>query len=192
MAVRADTLEKIKIERVWEKVVSDDLSLNSALRNSGYKISFIPQCTVASFSNITFMPFITWATNQIALVRSYHRPLWNYALVAYGFFNTSFALGIASLILGLLFERVCLIPAFLLLLPTPLGIFGSKIRIDAFKQAMPDLKAEFERTSSGVNIASLIVPWIMTYSILKSTLTDEIEWRGRRYKLTGENKFAAS
>ena len=192
MAVRADTLRKIKIEQVWEKAVSDDLSLNSALRNFGYRISFIPQCTVATFSNITFTSFMRWTTNQITLVRAYHRPLWNYALVAYGFFNTSFVLGFISLIIALWFGPFWLIPASLLLLPTPLGIFGSKIRLGAFKQAIPDLKSEFERTSRGDYIASLIVPWVMTYSIFKSTFTNEIEWRGRRYRLIGANESATS
>jgi hypothetical protein len=33
--------------------------------------------------------------------------------------------------------------------------------------------------------ASFLVPWIMMYCMIKSSLTHEIEWRGRKYSLSG-------
>jgi cellulose synthase/poly-beta-1,6-N-acetylglucosamine synthase-like glycosyltransferase len=180
MATRADTLDKIKITEVWSTAVSDDLSLNTALREYGFKIFFLPQCMVASISNITFSNFIKWATNQTALVRAYYRRLWNYALAVFAFFNLTFTLGVGSALAGLLLGPAWLIPAFLLLLPSPIGVLRSKARSDLFKRLM---KTQFELASPLDCIASLIVPWIMSYCILKSSRIQEIEWRGNTYKL---------
>ncbi|HKM77043.1 MAG TPA: glycosyltransferase family 2 protein [Candidatus Bathyarchaeia archaeon] len=183
MAARADILHKIKIMDVWRTAVSDDLSLNAALREYGFRIFFLPQCMVASLSNITFPNFIKWATNQTALVRAYYRRLWNYALAVFAFFNITFALGLASALAGLLLTPNWFIPAFLLLLPSTIGVLRGKARIDLFKCVMPAMKSQFELTFRMDCIASLIVPWIMSYCILKSLRIKEIEWRGHTYKL---------
>jgi cellulose synthase/poly-beta-1,6-N-acetylglucosamine synthase-like glycosyltransferase len=183
MAARADILDKIKIAEVWSTAVSDDLSLNAALREYGFKIFFLPQCMVASISNIAFPNFIKWATNQTALVRAYYRRLWNYALAVFAFFNFTFALGVVSVLAGLLLKPTWFVPAFLLLLPSAIAVLRSKARSDLFKLVMPAMKSQFELTSRMDRIASLIVPWIMSYCILKSSRIQEIEWRGHTYKL---------
>jgi cellulose synthase/poly-beta-1,6-N-acetylglucosamine synthase-like glycosyltransferase len=183
MAARAETLEKIGIRQVWETAVSDDLSLNSSLRKYGYKTIFLPQCTVATRTEIDFRELIEWATNQTALVRAYNRPLWKYALLAYGFFNVTFMLGVISLILGILSAPAWMLPGILLVLPAPVGIFRSARRVGSFRRAIPTLEPEFDRTPTMSNISSLIVPWIMIICLLKSTRTNEIEWRGRKYRL---------
>ena len=183
MAARADILDKIKITEVWSTAVSDDLSLNAALREHGFRIFFLPQCMVASMSNITFPNFIKWATNQTALVRAYYRRLWNYALAVFAFFNIIFALGVTSLLAGFLLNPTWFIPAFLLLLPSTTSVLRSKARSDLFKHVMPAMQSQFELKSRMDRIASLIVPWIMSYCILKSSRIQEIEWRGHTYKL---------
>ena len=183
MATRAEILDKIKITEVWSTAVSDDLSLNAALREYGFRIFFLPQCMVASISNITFPNFIKWATNQTALVRAYYRRLWNYALAVFAFSNLTFALGVASVLAGLLLKPIWFIPAFLLLLPSTIGVLRSKARSKLFERVMPAMKSQFELASRMDCIASLIVPWIMSYCILKSSRIQEIEWRGHTYKL---------
>jgi cellulose synthase/poly-beta-1,6-N-acetylglucosamine synthase-like glycosyltransferase len=48
IAIRAETLQETGIRRVWSNAVSDDMTLNSALRAHGYRIIFLPQCTAAA------------------------------------------------------------------------------------------------------------------------------------------------
>ena len=182
MALRADTLDRIHIEEVWRNAISDDLTLNIALRKYGYHTVFLPQCTVATVtSNITRSNVLKWATNQTALTRTYHRNLWNYALAAYTFFNVAFALGLVALSLAFL-DTYWLIPATLLLAPTPLGLIRSSSRSRTFQRALPWL-SEVNKSGLKAVSASLIVPWIMTYCIFRSVFTREIEWRGRTYTL---------
>jgi len=184
MALRKETLNQIHLKSIWKDAVSDDLTLNIALRVNGYHTIFLPQCTVATFTkNITRTKLLKWVINQTALTRTYHRRLWNYALTAYLFFNVTFILGLVALTLGFLDTTSWLIPCILLLTPLPLGIVRSRSRRNAFKRALPWLSRDFEKFSSRMSLSTLIVPWIMTFCIFKSISTREIEWRGRSYSL---------
>jgi len=185
MALRAETLDRIRIREVWKNAISDDLTLNIALRAHGYQTLFLPQCTVVTFTkNIARSNLLKWATNQTAITRTYHRKLWNYALAAYTFFNATFILGMITLALGFLSGPAWFIPATLLLpLPLLIGILRSHIRCTTYQRALPSMSQEFKRSCSRGSLANLIVPWIMAYCIIKSISTQEIEWRGRNYSL---------
>jgi cellulose synthase/poly-beta-1,6-N-acetylglucosamine synthase-like glycosyltransferase len=185
MAIRTETMNAIGMPRVWEDAVSDDLSLNSALRKHDYRTNFLPQCTVATYNRATARSFFTWATRQIALTRAFNRALWRYGFAAYAFFSILMILALASLAAGVLWSPNWFIPSALLFTPSILGILRSSQRITTFKRAMPGYAREFEKNRVVDSIASLIVPWIMTYCIIKSARINEIEWRGRKYKLTG-------
>ncbi len=191
MAIRAETLEKINIRQEWANVVSDDLTLNYALRKHGYGVSFLPQCTVATFSQTNRQDFLKWATRQTTLTKFFNSGLWNYAATAYAFFDFVFLLGLLSLALGVIFGPAWFVSSALLFTPSVLGIMRSVQRNLTFSRAMPEFSNEFRRTRPGEAIASLIVPWVMTYCIIKSTRTDEIEWRGRTYKLSGMKPVAS-
>ena len=184
MAIRAETLRRIKIEEVWGNAISDDLSLNSALRKHGYRVMFLPQCCVVTYNETNLRQLLSWTSRQVTLVKAYDRKLWNYGLVAYAFFNLLTMLGAFSLIAAVFVSSSWLLPAFLLLLPSLLGVYRGAQRARSFKRAMPQFAVEFERAGVVDSIASLIVPWIMTYCIIKSARTNVIEWRGRTYELT--------
>jgi hypothetical protein len=125
------------------------------------------------------------ATRQIALTRAFNNALWRYGFAAYAFFSVLMILALASIAAGVLWAPNWFIPGVLLLTPSILGLLRSSQRITTFKRAMPGHAQEFEKNRVVDSIASLIVPWIMTYCIIKSARMNEIEWRGRKYKLTG-------
>ena len=184
MAIRAETLKKINIYQVWENAISDDLSLNLALRKHGLSVMFLPQCCVVTYNETNLQRLLNWTTRQATLVRAYYRRLWNYGLVAYGFSNLLILLGALSLIAAEAISLNWLLPAFILLLPSLLGAYRNRQRARSFRRVMPRFEADFDRVGLVDAVASLIVPWIMTYCILKSARTNTIEWRGRRYELT--------
>jgi cellulose synthase/poly-beta-1,6-N-acetylglucosamine synthase-like glycosyltransferase len=192
MAILTQTMKEINVRGVWEKAISDDLSLNAALRNHNCRTVFLPQCTVATYNQATMQSFLKWATRQVALTKAFNRRLWNYGSAAYAFFAAVLTLGIVSLIAGLISSKVWLLPAVLLFAPSILGVFRSNERITTFKSAMPEFAADFDRNRWGDSIASLIVPWVMTYCIFRSARMREIEWRGRRYKLNGQTTLAST
>ena len=192
MAALTETLKKVDIRSVWENAVSDDLSLDTTLRRHNYRTLFLPQCTVVTQTRTTGSEFFNWATRQIALTRAFNRKLWNYGFAAYAFFSTTTTLGIICAGSGLLVSPPWLLPAALLLAPSVLGVFRSNQRITTFKRALPEFAADFEKNRWADSIASLIVPWVMTYCIIKSARIKEIDWRGRRYKLTGQSPLAST
>ena len=185
MAILKDKMKAIQLRTLWETAISDDLSLNQALRDHNYRICFLPQCTVITRSQPTAQSFLRWSTRQVALTRVFNHKLWSYGLGAYGLFTLFAALGVVALIVGITLSLKWLLPAVLLLAPSILGVFRSNQRIRTFKRALPEFAADFERNRWAHSIASLIVPWIMTYCIIRSARMNEIEWRGRRYKLIG-------
>jgi cellulose synthase/poly-beta-1,6-N-acetylglucosamine synthase-like glycosyltransferase len=184
MAVRSETLDQIKIGEVWANAISDDLTINQALRRHGLRIRFLPQCTVATYSKTTAASFLEWATRQTALTRSLNPRLWYYALVAYAFLDLAFILGVIASVLGAFLGVSWLISALMLLAPTVLGTLRSLQRCATFRRALPHLGQELSRGCLPQASASFFVPWIMTYCIIRSAHAREIEWRGRKYPLT--------
>lgn len=183
MAVRSETLDKIRIEDAWANAISDDMALNSALRNHGYRIDFLPQCTVATFNQTDFSGLLEWTIRQTTLTRVFNRSVWKYGLVAYAFLDVVFLLGLAGLALGIILNSIWLVPSALLLAPALLGPLRCSQRCSTFERALPHLEAEFQRNRFPLVAVSPLVPLLMLYCIVKSAFTHEIEWRGRQYGL---------
>jgi len=49
MAIRVDVFRKVGLDKIWPKVLSDDLSLTYAVKKAGMKLAFVPTCLVASY-----------------------------------------------------------------------------------------------------------------------------------------------
>ena len=182
-AVRAQTLEKVNIRRAWSNAISDDMALNLALRKNGYRIVFLPQCTVATYCQNTRPQFFEWAIRQSALTRVFNERLWKYALAAYGFLDLAFIFGVISVGLGVHSGLDWFIPSAMLLAPSVLGVLRSSQRCATFQRGLPHLDKEFRKTCLPGSMVSFIMPWIMTYCIVKSARVQQIEWRGRKYTL---------
>jgi ceramide glucosyltransferase len=183
MAVRTETLDKIGIESVWAKAISEDMALNSALRQHGYRILFLPQCTVATFNRTDFSGLLEWTTRQTTLTRVFNPGVWKFGLAAYAFLELVYLLGLLGLSLGIVLNSIWLFPSALLLTPALFGPLRSSQRCSTFERALPHLKAEFQRTRFSHAAVSLLVPPLMMYCIIKSAFTHKIEWRGRTYNL---------
>lgn len=184
IAVRSETLDDVGIEAAWENAISDDMALNSALRHHGYTISFIPQCTVATFNETDLPHLLEWATRQTVLTKVFNPSVWNYGLVAYTFLDLEFLLAVLGLSLSILLDPVWLIPTVLLLTPAFSGFLRSTQRCLTFERALPQWRTELKKNRFRHVVASSVVPWLMMYSIIKSVFTNEIDWRGRRYSLS--------
>jgi ceramide glucosyltransferase len=183
MAVRSETLDQIGIEDVWANAISDDMALNSALREHGYRIVFLPQCTVATFNRTDFTGLLEWTTRQTTLTRVFNPSVWKYGLAAYAFLDVVCLLGLVGLGLAIILNSIWLVPSALLLTPTILGLLRSSQRCSTFEHALPHLGAEFQRNRFPHAAVSPLVPPLMMYCIIKSAFTHQIEWRGRKYNL---------
>jgi hypothetical protein len=87
-----------------------------------------------------------------------------------------------AFVMGLTHAPIWFASATLLLSPLPIGIIRSWHRLVTIQYAIPMLR-EHPISRLKWSLASLIVPWVMTFGIFKSTITSEIDWRGTKYKL---------
>ena len=54
MAIKVDIFRKVKLDEIWAKAVSDDLSLSYAVKKVGMKVAFVPACLVATYESTTW------------------------------------------------------------------------------------------------------------------------------------------
>ena len=71
MAITVENFKKLGLEKTWEKVISDDLSLSRAVHKAGLKMVFVPACMIASYVTTSWRQFWEFARRQIIITRIY-------------------------------------------------------------------------------------------------------------------------
>jgi phytoene dehydrogenase-like protein len=111
-AMRRETLEAVDLRRVWRDVLSDDLTLTSALQKLGLRVAFVPSCVSWSPAAFTFGTMIEWTTRQMVMTRFYFPRVFygSLALVVLGlalsvlapgvFVGVAIAFGVATIALA--------------------------------------------------------------------------------------------
>lgn len=183
MAIRKQTFEALDIAGAWEHGLSDDMILTQAVKRAGYRVEFVPRSLVVSTEAITWPALIAWMSRQLTIVRVYDPQLWNMAAWPHWAFTAIFFLGFFLVLKGLFFNDPIPWPAWLMISDLALGGLINRLRFSAFKMAMPEFRARMQRFWWAY--VSLHVPaaWIMSWSLLKSAVSNRIVWRGIAYEL---------
>jgi ceramide glucosyltransferase len=90
MAIRVDNFREFDLEQIWQKALSDDLSLSRAVRRHHRKMVFVPGCMIASFQTTTWKELLEFSRRQFIITRIYSPLMW-----LFGLLNT--ALGVLTL-----------------------------------------------------------------------------------------------
>ena len=69
MAIRAETFRQIKLDQIWKRAISDDLSLSYAVKKAHKKIIYAPGCLVASYEKTTWRGLFEFARRQFLITR---------------------------------------------------------------------------------------------------------------------------
>ena len=173
-AISKRTFDELNIENKWRKGISDDLILSKAVKDAGYKIKFVPECVVESYSEESIRSFIKWGTRQLTLVKWYYPSLWItsfISVIGLAFLNF---LGAFLLLIGFILSGV------LLILIIFLNILVGWQRHITFKNSMCYPKEKFGSTLAYICIIP-IVNFLMAYTIIASLFKRDIEWGGRKY-----------
>jgi ceramide glucosyltransferase len=80
MAILAKTFRDLKLDEIWSKALSDDLSLSRAVRKSGRKMVFVPACMIASYESTTWPALWEFARRQFIITRVYAFGTWLFGL----------------------------------------------------------------------------------------------------------------
>ena len=68
MAVRRRDFERLGIEHLWSRALSDDLSISRAIRRAGLRTRFVPACMVASYQSMTWVKLWEVADASLSLL----------------------------------------------------------------------------------------------------------------------------
>jgi len=80
MAINLDVFRKIGLEKIWPKVLSDDLSLTYAVKKARMKLAFVPACLVPTYESTTWPKLFEFSRRQFIITRIYRPGTWLFGL----------------------------------------------------------------------------------------------------------------
>jgi len=186
MAIHVETFRKVGLEKLWPRVLSDDLSLTYAVKKAGMKLAFVPACLVASYESTTWRKLLEFGRRQFLITRVYRPWTWFYGLLC------------------CLYSVLCLWPtAALAVYAVRTGHPDSRLFVAvpvvfllcqagraALRQRMIcRVLAKDRENMRTARIADVFFSWawslLLLVLMLSSAVGRTICWRGIRYKLLG-------
>ncbi len=81
MAIKVRTFRELKLDEIWPKTISDDLSLGCAVKSARKKVEFVPGCLVASYEDTTWPELFEFARRQFIITRISAPRTWWFGLL---------------------------------------------------------------------------------------------------------------
>ena len=186
MAIRVKNFRELGVEQIWQRALSDDLSLSRAVRRHHRKMVFVPACMIASFQTTTWKQLFEFSRRQFIITRIYSPLMWSFGLL-----NT--ALGV----LTLWGSPVVAIRAWQMDWPYAwvysagailfwgLQIYRAILRQKIIATLLPEYKEQMKTA----RYADLFFFWawsiLLLLIMLSSAMGRTITWRNIRYRLNG-------
>jgi len=194
MAIRVDVFRKVGLDKMWPKVLSDDLSLTYAVKKAGMKLAFVPACLVASYESTSWPNLFEFARRQFLITRVYRPWTWifGFSVALYSalcFWATAPAAVYAAAIADKNLPLFIAVPIVFLLCQAARAIIRQNMIGKVLEKDRENMK--FAR------IADIYFSWIWSpllfVLILSSAFGRTISWRGIKYKLNSptETKIRA-
>ena len=185
-AIRRTTFEKLNLREKWRGSLSDDFTLTRILQKENLPIYFVPQCLTATVEDCSFSEFLEFSTRQMKITRVYAAHLWKASFIGSFLFTVIFWTGVVLLffVSGWHFWLTLTI----LLIIFALGWAKSQIRLNAVKLVLKDYEKKLDQSFLWHNIFWVITPAIYLYNNFMALLSNEIVWRGIKYKLVSPEK----
>jgi len=192
MAIRTDVFRKVGLDKLWPKVLSDDLSLSVAVKKEGLKVAYVPACLVASYESTTWQKLFEFARRQFLITRVYAFRTWLFGLFSsiYSVLGLWGGVIIAAIVLGGFWPD----PNFTshettLLLSLPIVFFAGQFIRSILRQRMIGklLEKDHNRMRAAC-AADILLSWLwsllLMFFIVSSAFGRQVCWRSIRYKLT--------
>ncbi|MGI8467783.1 MAG: glycosyltransferase family 2 protein [Pyrinomonadaceae bacterium] len=183
MAMRRETFEKLEMREKLKGVLSDDFTVTRALKKVGLSIYFVPQALTASVENCSLKELFEFTTRQMKITRVYAPHLWKHAFLGSFLFNLVFVWGILILISGSTNSILFWFSTVALFLISAFSVGKSYLRLKAVKLVLRDYENELKKQFWTQNTLWIFAPAIYLYNCACAFFSNEIRWRGIRYKL---------
>ena len=190
MAILVDRFRELGLDKTWTKVLSDDLSLSSAVRKRGLKMAFVPACMIASYETTTWAKLFEFARRQFIITRIYTPGMWLFGLFSAIFSVAGLWGGIALAIWaarnGHTYKELCY--------ALPAVFFGCQFaRAMIRQQLIAKLLVHDKQRLKIVRIADMtcfwFFSWILLAVIVLSAFGRTITWRKIKYKLNSPTEI---
>ena len=193
MAIRTDVFRRIGLDKIWLKVLSDDLSLSRAVKKAGLLVAFVPACLVASYESTTWRQLFEFARRQFLITRVAAKGTWLFGLFSsiYSVLGLWAGVAIAWLVIrGSWFDPQITTLEQRILLALPVVFFLSQLIRAILRQKMiRKLLKKDRRKMTASCLADILFSWawslVLLLMILSSAFGNIVCWRGIRYKLLG-------
>ncbi len=177
MAISKETFYQIRVPEFWKGTVSDDYALAAAVHAAGLTIAYAPGALTPSFDRPACVEFFAWIRRQMTITRVYYPRLWWMGFGAHVFYCAAMAVGIALSCLGYW-------PALAALaVQLSCGIWLGYRRAVQARKTLPEHDAWFRRTMWAHVALVPAATWVWLISFLSSAWSNDITWRGVRYRL---------
>jgi cellulose synthase/poly-beta-1,6-N-acetylglucosamine synthase-like glycosyltransferase len=189
MAIKVKKFRELNIEKIWQKAVSDDLSLGCAVKGTHKKVEFVPGCIAASYEETTWAKLFEFGRRQFIITKVAAPRTW-----CFGLFGSVYSIlglwGGAALAIYTVIKHN---PHAFLFTVVPVLFFIAQLTRAILRQRMAGILLEKDwprmKVAAIFDIALfwLWSPLILLF-ILSSAFGRTICWRGIRYKLLGPNE----
>ena len=183
-AVRAEDLPRLHLEDRWRGVLSDDLVLTQAVRDAGLRIAYAPAALVPTFEGADRSACLEWCLRQMTMATLYLPVVRRYAAAAFSVIIGSILFGIACVAIAAFWGLPYLLPAALFFVPLPTAVAKASLRRRSLFSAAPSVAAAWHVAGWRSAIASMAVPWVMAFGLVRTRKPTVLRWRGRTYNVT--------
>lgn len=180
-AIRVENLPKLRLDERWREVLSDDLVVTEAVQQAGLRIAYAPGALAATLEDADRGTCLEWCLRQMMMATLYLPIVRRYAAGAFAVFDGAVLLGLLSILLAPAVSWTYFIPAVLFLVTLPATILKSSLRRRALFAGAPHVAALWHVSSVRSAAASLAVPWVMVWGLLRTRKPTVVRWRGRAY-----------
>ncbi len=189
MAMRLADFHRLGLPQVWQKTLSDDLSVSHAVRKAGMKIAFVPSCLVASHEATTWSRLFEFSRRQFLITRVYSPAAWGLGLLS--------SLGSVAGLWGLIALAVYRWQSGNADWPHYAGLaaafFAGQILRAVLRQATAfRLLPEHASDLKPAAVADILGCWVwaplLLVLMLSSAWGRTITWRGIRYRLVSRTE----
>jgi ceramide glucosyltransferase len=185
LAIKVETFRRLGIDKIWQKTVSDDLSLSIAVKRGRKKVEFVPDCIVPSYESTTWPKFFEFARRQFIITKVAAPGTWLLGL----FSNFCSVLGLWGGLFMVIFTAGNNYH-FLFFIPVPIFFFAAQLFKAVLRQKIASTVLADDWPKLKVSaVADITLSWLwsllLLFLLLSSAFGRTITWRGIRYKLLG-------
>jgi cellulose synthase/poly-beta-1,6-N-acetylglucosamine synthase-like glycosyltransferase len=186
MAIRVDTFRKVGLDKIWARVLTDDLPLSCAVKKAGLKVAFVPACLVASYEYTTWPDLFEFGRRQFVITRvSAPRTWW------FGFCISLYSvLGLWAGAALAIYAAMLAAKPLVFFVSVPLVFLAGQFTSAALRQRMIGrlLTKDLQRMKAAA-AADILLSWLWSLLLLSLIISSAfgrtIVWRGIRYRLHG-------